>query len=240
MLEISNGVSRFEGLDFPHGFSTIALGNMAYSWGEEAEVDSNAEAFYAETGLSRRHRVHMMPQHRSKIVFVNHKKAGQAIECDILITRSPNLTLSVLPADCLPIIIRSTSEYSSFVALVHAGWKGTRDLVVVDAVKAILLVGLVGLVNSVKDLMVYVGPGIGPCCYRPSILAKMRGAKTDLVAENVLQLLECGVKDKNIILADTCTFCSKDENGSDMFFSHQRAKRTKEKEGRFIAAVALR
>ena len=237
MLKISGGIARFEGLSLPHGFSTMPLGNMAYSWGEEAEVNRNAEAFYTETGLSRKNSVHMLPQHGSEVVLVDNNRAGQVIKCDALIARSSGLTLSVLPADCLPIIIKSTYEDSSFVALVHAGWKGTRDSVVMDAVTVILLVGLV---SSREDLMAYVGPGIGPCCYRPSILAKVWGATTDLLAENVLQLLECGVKDENIVIANTCTFCSVDEDEKELFSSHQRSKRTKEQEGRFIAAVAYR
>ena len=71
MLKIVNGVAQFEELSLPHGFSTMELGNMAYSWGEEVEVDCNAEAFYVKTGLSRENRVHMLPQHGRETVFVD-------------------------------------------------------------------------------------------------------------------------------------------------------------------------
>lgn len=242
MLKISNGVARFEELSLPHGFSTMTLGNMAYSWGEEAEVNRSAEAFYEETGLSRENRVHMLPQHKSHIMFVDEDDVGRAIDCDVLITKSSGLTLSVLPADCLPIIIKSTDESSPYVALVHAGWRGTHKMVVRTAVMFILMHG--SLARSVdmvspKNLVVYIGPGIEPCCYKPGLISRIRGATTDLIAENVRQLLGCGIKEENITIADTCTYCSMGGNEKKLFFSHQRAKRTKEKEGRFVAAVAL-
>jgi len=243
LLKISHGVAQFDELSLPHGFSTMSLGNMAHSWGEEAEVDRNAEAFYTETGLSRENRVHMLPQHKDNVVFVDKDDAGRAIDCDVLVTKSSGLTLSVLPADCLPIIIKSTDESWPYVALVHAGWKGTHKMVVRAAVMFILAHGFVTqnmLPVFTKDLVVYIGPGIELCCYKPSRISKMRGAKTDLIAENVRQLLGCGIKEENITIADTCTYCSMGENENELFFSHQRAKRTKEREGRFVAAVALK
>lgn len=249
MLRVHDGVARFEELSLPHGFSTKGLGNMSSSWGPEDEVNRNAEAFYTKTGLNRESRVHMLPQHGTKVVFVDNDNAGQTIECDCLATRSPGLTLSVCPADCLPIIIKGADEHSLFVALIHAGWKGTRDGIMREALDQLLLnrflysesLDELSLYSgsSCEPLMAYIGPGVGSCCYKPSFVSKRLGAKTDLVSENTRQLLECGVKEENIIIANSCTYCSKDENGNNLFFSHQRSKRTKEREGRFAAIVAL-
>jgi len=240
LLEIRNGVARFKDLFLPHGFSTRALGNMAYRWGPKDEVDHNAKSFYKETGLDRERRVHMLPQHGNKVVLVDDNNAGQDIECDALVTVSRGLTLSLCPADCLPIIITGfvktcaeTNERLCLVALVHAGWKGTRGKVVCKALERIRRNPILIVRGT---LTAYLGPGVGPCCYKPNALQKSLGVKSDLVRENAQQLADCGVE--TIIFSNCCTSCAQHENGDHLFFSHQRAKRTKEKEGRFIATVS--
>jgi copper oxidase (laccase) domain-containing protein len=77
-------------------------------------------------------------------------------------------------------------------------------------------------------LVVAIGPGIHSCCYR----------RADLISENIKQAEEGGILTSNIIVADDCTSCSQ-RDGKYLFFSHQRSKKTGEKEGRFIAAVAI-
>jgi len=249
LLKIEDGIARFENLFLPHGFSTMALGNMAYSWGSEDEVNRNAESFYSRAGLDRGNRVHMLPQHGTKAVIVANDNAGQMIECDCLIARSPGLTLSVCPADCPIIVIKGADELSPFVALIHASWKGTRDGIVRETLDQLLFNRFLYSESldesslysgfSREPLMAYISPSIGCCCYKPHLFAKIAGAKTDLISENVRQLLGCGIREENITVADLCTYCSTDENGNYLFFSHQRSKRTGEKEGRFIATVGI-
>lgn len=243
-----------------HGFSTLAAGNMSYNWGEKAEVERNTDKFYRLAGLSRKNRVHILPQHSNCVAVAETEEAGKILECDGLITSVPGLTLSLYLADCFPIIITNKesaveTERPNFVSLIHAGWRGTDQQIVKQAIELIddhLMVGP-------SQVLVAIGPGIQGCCYnerkiaipllrksswRPFIWAKGFQFYIDLLGYNIKQLQESGVPEENIIAADACTSCARDTQNflqDYLFFSHHRAKqRTQEKEGRFAAAVALK
>lgn len=75
-------------------------------------------------------------------------------EADGLITQSPNLSLCVATADCLPIALSGDRT----VALVHAGWRGIVSGVIPAAIAAMHELGDAPLAAA-------IGPHIGPCCY---------------------------------------------------------------------------
>jgi polyphenol oxidase len=78
---------------------------------------------------------------------------------DALVTRTPGLALTVVTADCVPVLLADPA--SGAVAAVHAGWRGTAADVAGAAVRA--LGREFGVAPS--GLIAAIGPSIGACCY---------------------------------------------------------------------------
>ena len=72
-------------------------------------------------------------------IIENSKTQGwealaDAIEdCDALITNKRGVVLTILTADCVPILLYDPKK--KIVAVVHAGWKGTKLKIVAKTVK---------------------------------------------------------------------------------------------------------
>ena len=84
--------------------------------------------------------------------------AGRA-EADALVSDAGGIAIAVRAADCVPLLM--ADRRTGAVAAVHAGWRGTAASVAVAAVDA--LVREFG--SAPHDLVVAIGPSIGPCCY---------------------------------------------------------------------------
>ena len=227
-------------------FSLRKAGNMSAKWGPKQEAEENVRRFYQQAGFNQ-DRVHLHLEQGTKIILVGKENKGQTISGDGLITTTPELTLSLYLADCLPIIITQISQQSSFVGLIHAGWRGTDQRIIEKAIQSIKR----NLKVDPSQLLVLVGPGIHlGCYYHPKLasrLSKKSGWRTfirkgfiDLVGYNIQQAMEAGVQQQNFLIANECTACSRSNQQDYLFFSHYRSKKTGEKEGRFAAAVALK
>jgi YfiH family protein len=150
---------------------------------------------------------------------------------DALITDRPHIFLSIRTADCLPVFIVSTNPKA--VAAVHCGWRGTSNSLVQKVVEA--MSRTLGIFP--ESLMVAFGPSIEQTCYEvgDEVKKSFQNQKTsshffethpkreekyffDLKGMNRSQLLDAGVKDKNIYSVDLCTRCEKN------FFSYRRDK----------------
>ncbi len=71
---------------------------------------------------------------------------------DASFTRQPQIACAILTGDCLPLLI--CDRAGSIVAAVHAGWKGLAA--------GIIEATLTALSVPTKDLLVWLGPAIGP------------------------------------------------------------------------------
>jgi YfiH family protein len=104
---------------------------------------------------------------------------------DFLITKCKNVGIGVLTADCLPIVI--IDPLSGIVAIVHAGWRGTRAHIVIKAIEQ-----LEKEYNLDKTaLKLYFGPAAGTCCYQvqPDFLQAETGEQTEKEKREQKQLL---------------------------------------------------
>jgi polyphenol oxidase len=138
---------------------------------------------------------------------------------DILMTDDPTVALVAQAADCVPLLM--ADRRTGAVAAVHAGWRGTAAGAARSAVAA--LAHEFG--TRPGDLVVVVGPSIGPCCYvvGDELVDAFRKAgfareidrwfsrddagalRLDLWAANRDQLLACGVTEGAIHQAGLCT-----------------------------------
>jgi YfiH family protein len=88
----------------------------------------------------------------------SHQQAG---EVDALFSRSANIPIGVMTADCVPILL--AHESGKAVAAVHAGWRGTFARIL-----HVLWSKLKEQGESPQEWVAVIGPSIGPCCYEVS------------------------------------------------------------------------
>ena len=165
-------------------------------------------------------------------------------ETDALTTADAGVALFVSAADCVPLLF--FDPVVGAIGAAHAGWRGTVAKIAAETVTA--MGERYG--SRPADLIVGIGPAIGPCCYAvgDEVVEAVAGAfgdtrglvspardgrrHLDLWAANRTALLAAGVRPENIERADICTACRRD-----IFFSH-RAEGGRA--GRFGAIIAMR
>jgi YfiH family protein len=173
---------------------------------------------------------------------IRAERGGLAGRADALATTRPGLPLCISTADCLPIVLYDAR--AGRLAVVHAGWRGTVQSVARAAVAALVEAG-----GAAADLVVAIGPSIGPCCYEvdapvierleaafpggwePWATAKGPGRwMLDLWDANLDQLTEAGVRPERVDLLRLCTGCR-----PDLLFSYRRERGA----GRLVTVAAL-
>lgn len=221
--------------------------NLAFGRGDDREtVLCNLERFAAEVGFAPES-VISLPQIHSDIIYkVDGRDAGQGYyitellrEGDGYITDSPDVTLGVKSADCVPILFEAYSTSNDeviAVGAVHAGWRGSVKRIAPKC--AHMLCGEYGA--DMGHIRVAIGPCIHKCCFEvgedfleefTSALGQELAAEfvtqaaqagkyyCDLVGLNIRLLTDCGIHPESIEVIDRCTCC---EPGS--FFSHRYSK----------------
>ncbi|MES1242885.1 MAG: polyphenol oxidase family protein [Acidobacteriota bacterium] len=139
-------------------------------------------------------------------------QAGGCGEGDAVYGNEPNLAMSVVTADCVPVLLAGPDGE---LAAVHAGWKGIVGGVIAETWRAI------GGVGGGPGWAAWIGPAIGPCCYEvgedvaeriaaasgPEVVVPGPGSRphADLPAAVRRQLAEAGVTEIHTIPA--CTRC---------------------------------
>jgi YfiH family protein len=177
------------------------------------------------------------------LVTAKETKGWESLEsaiadCDALVTDQKGVMLGVLTADCVPILIYDPVR--GVVAVVHAGWRGT---------KAQIAAKTVGKMQEVygcdpADIIAGIAPAIGQCCYEVGEeVAKHffdmpkgyipRGEKymLDLPFINKTQLMGAGLKEEHIELSGICTACE-----IERFFSYRKEQGCS---GRFMSLIGI-
>lgn len=78
---------------------------------------------------------------------------------DGITTNQRGVTIAALGADCIPIVFADPVKKACGVA--HAGWKGTLLGVAMATVNAMIA----EYSCSLEDIIVILGPSVGPCCF---------------------------------------------------------------------------
>ena len=160
-------------------------------------------------------------------------------EADAAVADEAGLILGIETADCQPILL--VDPVRRRVAAAHAGWRGTVAGVAREAVAALVARG-----TKAADIVVALGPSIGPCCYevgeelraefgldggdffRPGPRGKPH---LDVRAANVRQLEQAGIASGHIHHVADCTMCR-----ADLYHSYRREGRGA---GRMISFVGF-
>lgn len=98
-------------------------------------------------------------QIHSDVIHCVSEAPDEPLPGDGLITRTPGILLSVMTADCLPVIVVDLKHRA--VGVFHAGWRGTVARIVEKGIGEMRK--LFG--TRAADLKAAIGPGIRGCCY---------------------------------------------------------------------------
>jgi len=161
------------------------------------------------------------------------------IKADALVTSLPGVVLTILTADCVPILLYD--PISEAIGVVYAGWRGTSLSILPKTVR--LMRSRYG--SRPEDIVAAIGPAIGGCCYEVDgevaecfdrygkALRRTENGKymLDLKSVNADQLVYEGLRPERIEISPVCTSC---ENGR--FFSYRKNPGC---DGRFMSCIML-
>jgi len=218
-------------------FSDISDWNLAlHIWYNEKIVINNRKNLASKLNKDLEDFIYMNQIHSADIdvVWKNEKwqwviSINDAIKCDWLVTKEKWIVLSVLVADCLPILFYD--DINKVIWVAHAWWKWTNKGIWKNIINKML-----ELWANINNLKIIIWPSINQCSYEiwEEVWEKFRNeVKTDLVnqkqyldlkKENKLQALELWIKEDNIEIINIDTFSDKN------YFS---ARRDWFKKGRF-------
>jgi YfiH family protein len=210
--------------------------NLSFQVGDDpAMVEMNRKAFLSLFKISESQLAVPVQSHSDNVCIVT--APGEYRECDALITNRTGIALSVMVADCVPILIFDPIEKA--IGIVHAGWRGTANAIVQRTIEKMQK----EFNTDTKNILASIGPSAGACCYEvgPEV-AVMFGNKivhsnaqkifVDLKKENAVQLEEKGVIPDHIEMSKHCTICEKE-----LFHSFRRERKSA---GRMMAVIYLK
>jgi len=177
------------------------------------------------------------------IITKEHTQGWESLEnaiedCDALITNQTDVVLTILTADCVPILLFDPVQ--NVIAAVHAGWKGTQSEILSKTIERMTQT----FGSKPQDIMAGIGPSIGACCYEVgkdvaqhfshiphAYTPKDTKYMLDLPYINKQQLLHAGLNEQHIEMSNICTACEVDR-----FFSYRKENGCS---GRFMSVIVL-
>lgn len=200
--------------------STKKDGNMSFVKGDIKNTLKNREEFLNENGISLNEIVALQTPHESSVYVAAKKDLGKgasegqtAIAMDALITNQKQVFLFLLTADCLPISLYDRANEA--IGLLHASRHNINSIITSTVEKM-----QSEFKTKPKDLIVEIGPSIGPCHYQ-----------TDLWKTAANELTKAGISKENIKNTKKCTYHTL------KYYSHRRFVEKKLKEDYRIATI---
>lgn len=155
-------------------------------------------------------------------------RPGSAGDGDALVTTTRGLRLAVRAADCGQLVLAPAGGRKC-VAVAHVGWRGGRDGVVAAAA------GVIRGISGVEEVRAWLGPCIGPCCYRfgeddiDAVAAALGDGVRSVTSagDPALDLPEAvalAAAAAGVVLVGSdgrCTACARDVDDRPRFFSHR-------------------
>lgn len=182
--------------------------------------------------------------HSAKVAVVNSFNYRGKPRADALVTRERGVALSILTADCQPVLF--ADHHAGVIGAAHAGWRGAVDGVLEATVDAMEKLGA-----AREDISAVIGPTISQRAYEVGpeffdtfisqdrdnsrFFAKGRGDRYlfDLPAYGLRRLRNAGVG-----YAEWTRHCTYSD--PERFYSYRRSTHLKEADyGRLISTIRL-
>lgn len=195
--------------------------NLALHVGDKSEdVDQNRQLLINEAHLPNPHWLDQI--HSTKVI----QHGSNETSADGCFTSKLNQACIILTADCLPILL--TDEQGTWVAAVHAGWRGLADGIIQKAIEQY---------SGNEKLLAWIGPAISQeffevgndvreqFVYKNNSLESFFKANSNkrwqcdlaAIAQYLLQQLKPSGKSIDVYQSGLCSY----DKAND-FFSHRR------------------
>ena len=211
---------------------------------KQENVLNNLNIISEKMGISINNLFLMNQTHSNKVVTINQEnKSIRRINGDALITQMEGVAISVLTADCVPILIYE--KVNHIAACIHAGWRG--------ALNGIIKNTLNGIINISKNNKIYVA--VGPCIgvknyevgkdfYNEFIKEDKKNKifflknKNNKFLFNLRKYVNFKIKEFNVEHVENIDFDTYTDKEN--FFSFRRSRQMGEKDyGRCISTISL-
>ena len=105
---------------------------------KKKNVLKNLKIVSKKIGCSQKKLVLLHQMHSNKFIYIgtNYKFNKKRIKADALITNVKNVAISILTADCAPILFYDSRK--KIIGAVHVGWKGAYKKILLKIVKYLL------------------------------------------------------------------------------------------------------
>ncbi|MEM1431955.1 MAG: peptidoglycan editing factor PgeF [Pseudomonadota bacterium] len=211
---------------------------------QDEAVEINRARVAEAMGVEPAHLIGVHQIHSARVVVAEPGTSYAGERADAVVTDAPGLALSVLTADCQPVLLADAE--ACVIGAAHAGWRGARDGVLEATIDAMEALGADrGAINAV------IGPTISQASYEvgPEFLEDFlsesdqnarffaNGAGDryhfDLPAYGLRRLRDAGIGHAE--WTRHCTYLDPDR-----FYSYRRSVHRKEADyGRLIATIRL-
>ena len=127
--------------------------NCGLGSGDEREnILKNLDIVSKKIRLSKKSLFTMNQTHSNKVVVINDSNKNiQRVDSDALVTNKKNIAISVLTADCVPVLVYD--EVNQIIGSIHAGWRGALNGIIENTLNEITKISRNGKINV----------AIGPC-----------------------------------------------------------------------------
>ena len=208
-------------------------------------VLKNLELVSNRIGCKKEFLITLNQKHSNRVIYLNDKKnLKNKLIGDALVTNIKNIGISILTADCAPIIFYDPIK--KIIGCAHAGWKGALNGIIENTIKK-----FEELNSKSKDIIAVIGPCIGKNNYEVKedfiikFIEKNEKNKKFFYKKNDKQFTFdlrgfinqeiFNLKIKNIENIEMDTF-SEDK----LFFSYRRSRISNEKDyGRCISVILM-
>ena len=182
-----------------------------------AHVEENRELFCTYHGIERN--MLFIPRQTHSCNVKRIEMGVDLEETDGVICNMAGTCIGVNTADCLPVLIYDPTHHAA--ATIHAGWRGLASRIVTKGIEMMKC----EFGSLASDLVCAVGPAISEEIYEVGDELKTEFAKAGFPIEEIFidredwakshlslqravrwELLECGVKEENIEIAEICTY----------------------------------
>ncbi|MBS1904517.1 MAG: peptidoglycan editing factor PgeF [Bacteroidetes bacterium] len=217
------------------GVSPLPYGlNLSSHVGDELEnVLENRRRFYLHIGIPSDSRIVYQNQIHSANVTMVSGSEGIVPNSDALVTSEQGVFLAVSIADCTPVLLHD--PVTNIIAAVHAGWRGTEQLIALATVRRMIELGA-----EAEHIRAFIGASASgeryevgsevATLFEKSYYTEMPNGKCmlDVKKANRDQLLIAGLLQEHIEISPRCTI------GDDALHSYRRdGKRS----GRMFAVI---
>lgn len=220
------------------GVSPYPFGlNLSSHVGDAPEnVVENRRRFYQAIGVQSDARLVYQNQVHSGNVNVVHGDEGIVPESDALVTDERNVFLAVSIADCTPIFLYD--PIAKLIAAIHAGWRGTEQLVTINAVRKLIELG-----SKPENIYAFIGASASgenyevgtevATLFEKDYYVELPNGKCllDIKQANRDQLLIGGVPLEQIEISPRCTITD---------FNLHSYRRDGKQSGRMFAVIGMK